>query len=196
MQLRRLLDSNAELARKLSDLERSYDGQFKVVFDAIRQLMSPPSRSGRRTGFRDQNHTVGNAERSHHYNPPACISSTSSAAPTARSTPLARDPKARLKMHNAAPARAHARTSSRVVYSEACESLSIALKREHELKQWPRAKKRELMRGYRRRISMSSVERPVKSPEEKKSSKPNRLVATARPEETARCRTHSARPRR
>jgi hypothetical protein len=53
VQLRRLLDSHAELARKLSDLERKYDGQFKVVFDAIRQLMSPPSRSGRRIGFRD-----------------------------------------------------------------------------------------------------------------------------------------------
>ena len=44
VQLRRVLDSNVELARKLSALERKYDGQFRVVFDAIRQLMAPPSR--------------------------------------------------------------------------------------------------------------------------------------------------------
>jgi hypothetical protein len=53
VQLRRLLDSNAELTRRLAELERKYDGQFKVVFDAIRQLMSPSPRSSRRIGFRD-----------------------------------------------------------------------------------------------------------------------------------------------
>ena len=37
-----MLASNAELARKLAALERKYDAQFKVVFDAIRELMSPP----------------------------------------------------------------------------------------------------------------------------------------------------------
>jgi hypothetical protein len=39
--LRRMLATNAELARKLEELERKYDRQFKVVFDAIRQLMTP-----------------------------------------------------------------------------------------------------------------------------------------------------------
>jgi hypothetical protein len=34
--------SNADLARKLADLERKYESQFKEVFDAIRQLMTPP----------------------------------------------------------------------------------------------------------------------------------------------------------
>jgi hypothetical protein len=51
VQLRRLLDSNAGLARKLEDLERKYDGQFKVVFDAIRALMSPAPKSSRAIGF-------------------------------------------------------------------------------------------------------------------------------------------------
>src|SRR3989338_5689118 len=38
VRLRQMLASNAELARKLDTLERKYDAQFKVVFDAIRQL--------------------------------------------------------------------------------------------------------------------------------------------------------------
>ena len=41
VRLRRMLASHAELARKLDDLERKYDAQFKAVFDAIRQLMTP-----------------------------------------------------------------------------------------------------------------------------------------------------------
>ena len=41
--LRKILDSHADLARKLNVLERKYDDQFKIVFDAIRQLMIPPS---------------------------------------------------------------------------------------------------------------------------------------------------------
>ena len=42
MRLRQLLESNRELAAKLEALERRYDAQFKVVFDAIRELMHPP----------------------------------------------------------------------------------------------------------------------------------------------------------
>lgn len=34
--------TNADLARKLADLEARYDAQFKIVFDAIRELMTPP----------------------------------------------------------------------------------------------------------------------------------------------------------
>jgi len=44
IRLRQMLVSNAELARKLGDLERKYDAQFRVVFDAIRQLMTPHRR--------------------------------------------------------------------------------------------------------------------------------------------------------
>lgn len=42
VRLRQMLASNVELARKLAALERKYDAQFKVVFDAIRELMTPP----------------------------------------------------------------------------------------------------------------------------------------------------------
>ena len=42
VRLREMLLSNADLARKLAELERKYDSQFKAVFDAIRQLMTPP----------------------------------------------------------------------------------------------------------------------------------------------------------
>jgi len=41
VRLRRILASNEDLARKLAALENKYDSQFKVVFDAIRQLMAP-----------------------------------------------------------------------------------------------------------------------------------------------------------
>jgi len=43
VRLRQMLSSNAELARKLDALEKKYDEQFKVVFDAIRELMTPPT---------------------------------------------------------------------------------------------------------------------------------------------------------
>jgi hypothetical protein len=42
--LRQMIVSNADLARKLDALERKYDAQFRVVFDAIRQLMAPPDK--------------------------------------------------------------------------------------------------------------------------------------------------------
>ena len=42
VRLRQMLASNVELARKLASLERKYDAQFKVVFDAISELMTPP----------------------------------------------------------------------------------------------------------------------------------------------------------
>jgi len=51
VRLRQMLASNAELARKLEALEKKYDRQFKVVFDAIRQLMSPPETKRREIGF-------------------------------------------------------------------------------------------------------------------------------------------------
>jgi hypothetical protein len=41
VRLRQLISTNADLARKLAALERKYDAQFKVVFDAIRELMTP-----------------------------------------------------------------------------------------------------------------------------------------------------------
>jgi len=41
VRLRRLLLENVDLAKKLTALERKYDGQFRVVFEAIRELMEP-----------------------------------------------------------------------------------------------------------------------------------------------------------
>ena len=52
VRLRRMLASHAELARKLDALERKYDAQFKAVFDAIRQLMTPSEPKRRPIGFR------------------------------------------------------------------------------------------------------------------------------------------------
>jgi hypothetical protein len=51
VRLRQMLASNAQLARKLAELEKKYDVQFKVVFDAIRQLMAPPEPKKRKIGF-------------------------------------------------------------------------------------------------------------------------------------------------
>ncbi len=51
VRLRQMLASNAELARKMEDLERKYDRQFKVVFDAIRQLMTPVEPKRKQIGF-------------------------------------------------------------------------------------------------------------------------------------------------
>ena len=42
VRLRQILSSHKDLARKLEELEKKYDSQFRVVFDAIRQLMAPP----------------------------------------------------------------------------------------------------------------------------------------------------------
>lgn len=52
VRLRQMLVSNANLARKLATLEKKYDAQFRVVFDAIRELMTPPDPKKKRSiGF-------------------------------------------------------------------------------------------------------------------------------------------------
>jgi hypothetical protein len=50
--LREMVASNATLARKLSDLEKKYDTQFKVVFEAIRNLLTPSPVAKKQIGFR------------------------------------------------------------------------------------------------------------------------------------------------
>jgi len=52
VRLRRMLASHEELARQLDALEKKYDAQFRVVFEAIRQLMKPPEPKRRRIGFK------------------------------------------------------------------------------------------------------------------------------------------------
>jgi hypothetical protein len=51
IRMRRLLASHADLARKLEALEKKYDTQFKVVFEAIRRLMELPESKKRPIGF-------------------------------------------------------------------------------------------------------------------------------------------------
>ena len=53
VRLRQMVTSNADLARKLNALERKYDGQFKIVFAAMRELTEPVAKkNSRRIGFR------------------------------------------------------------------------------------------------------------------------------------------------
>jgi hypothetical protein len=51
--LREIISQHKDLARRLDDLERKYNAQFKVVFDAIRRLMAPPKHEPpkKRIGF-------------------------------------------------------------------------------------------------------------------------------------------------
>lgn len=51
VKLREMLATNHELARRLDDLESRYDEQFRVVFDAICELMRPPEKPRSRIGF-------------------------------------------------------------------------------------------------------------------------------------------------
>jgi len=52
VQMREFAASNRVLARRLDELEQKYDSQFKAVFDAIRQLMTPPVTKRKSIGFR------------------------------------------------------------------------------------------------------------------------------------------------
>ena len=54
VKLRELLATHADLARKLDALEKKYDAQFRVVFDAIRELMKPPEPKHRQIGFQPE----------------------------------------------------------------------------------------------------------------------------------------------
>lgn len=51
VRLRRLLESNVALSRRLDALERRYDGKFLEVFAAIRELMAPPRKPAKSIGF-------------------------------------------------------------------------------------------------------------------------------------------------
>jgi ORF6N domain len=52
VQLRRLMDSNADLARKIENLEKKYDEKFATVFAAIKQLIAPDAPAKPRIGFK------------------------------------------------------------------------------------------------------------------------------------------------
>jgi hypothetical protein len=64
VRLREMLSSHTELARRFDELEKKYDGQFRAVFDAIRQLMSPAATSSKRAiGFHVRHVTGEKARR-------------------------------------------------------------------------------------------------------------------------------------
>ena len=52
VKLREMLATHKDLAKKLEEMEKKYDEQFKVVFEAIYELMKPPEPSRRRIGFK------------------------------------------------------------------------------------------------------------------------------------------------
>ncbi len=52
VRLREMVATNRELARRLDELEKKYDSRFRLVFDAIRELMAPPAPAKRSIGFR------------------------------------------------------------------------------------------------------------------------------------------------
>ena len=53
VRLRELMSTHKDLARKLNQLEKQYDDKFRIVFEAIRQLMQPPpEKPKRKIGFR------------------------------------------------------------------------------------------------------------------------------------------------
>lgn len=52
VQLREMIGSNKGLARRLNELEKKYDSQFRVVFEAIRELMAEPEPKVKRIGFK------------------------------------------------------------------------------------------------------------------------------------------------
>jgi hypothetical protein len=54
VQLRRLMDSNRELARKIAEMEKRYDEQFGTVFQAIQQLITEEEEPKRKIGFGDK----------------------------------------------------------------------------------------------------------------------------------------------
>lgn len=52
VRLRQMMAAHADLARRLDELERKYDKQFRVVFEAIRGLATPPEKRPKQIGFR------------------------------------------------------------------------------------------------------------------------------------------------
>lgn len=54
IQMRQVLASQSNLMKKIIEMEKKYDRQFVIVFDAIKQLMAPPNPTHRKIGFRKE----------------------------------------------------------------------------------------------------------------------------------------------
>jgi hypothetical protein len=63
VRLRQMLAIHKDLERKLTALEQKYDEQFKVVFDAIRALMTPPEKPRKKIGFEVKEKEAGYGPR-------------------------------------------------------------------------------------------------------------------------------------
>lgn len=50
--IREMLATHKELKQKIEEMEKKYDYQFKVVFDAIKQLIEPPQKPRKKIGFK------------------------------------------------------------------------------------------------------------------------------------------------
>lgn len=51
VELREMMQSHKELKSKIETMEKKYDNQFKVVFDALRELLAPPVKPKKQIGF-------------------------------------------------------------------------------------------------------------------------------------------------
>lgn len=58
VKLRKMISTHKDLARKLAELEKKYDSQFKMVFDALRQLIEVEDRPKRRIGYVSESRAV------------------------------------------------------------------------------------------------------------------------------------------
>ena len=52
VKLREMLISHKDLKHKIEEMEKKYDSQFKIVFNAIKELMAPPEKPERKIGFK------------------------------------------------------------------------------------------------------------------------------------------------
>ncbi len=53
--IREMLSSHKDLRHKIEEMEKKYDSQFKIVFNAIKELMTPPEKLARKIGFKIEN---------------------------------------------------------------------------------------------------------------------------------------------
>ncbi len=56
VKLRRMLETHATFARKLAEIEKKYDDQFRVVFEVLDELMTPPEPKRKQIGFSVKEH--------------------------------------------------------------------------------------------------------------------------------------------
>ena len=52
VKLREMLIQHKDLKHKIEEMEKKYDSQFKIVFNAIKELMTPPEKPARKIGFK------------------------------------------------------------------------------------------------------------------------------------------------